>query len=54
MLSDDEWAQIARDVMHRTALSPSGQDDDAVRWIAVRHGTDHTHIVAMPARQDGG
>jgi hypothetical protein len=41
MLSDDEWAQIAGDVMHRTALSPCGQDDDAVRWIAVRHGPDH-------------
>jgi hypothetical protein len=54
MLSDDEWAQIARDVVHRTALSPSGQDDDAVRWIAVRHGADHIHIVAILARQDGG
>ena len=53
MLSDKEWAQIARDVLHRTGLSPFGQDDDAVRWIAVRHGDDHIHIVAMLARQDG-
>jgi hypothetical protein len=53
-LSDDEWAQIAADVMHRTGLAPYGQDDDAVRWIAVRHGADHIHIVAMLARQDGG
>ena len=53
MLSDDEWAQIASDVMHRTGLSPSGQDDDAVRWLAIRHGDDHVHIVAMLARQDG-
>ncbi len=53
ILSDDEWAQIARDVMHRTGLAPHGQDDDAVRWIAVRHGDDHIHIVAMLARQDG-
>jgi hypothetical protein len=52
-LSDDEWAQIACDVMHRTGLSPDGQDDDAVRWVAVRHGDDHIHIVAMLARQDG-
>ena len=38
--------------MNRTGLSPDGQEDDAVRWIAVRHGDDHIHIVAMLARQD--
>jgi hypothetical protein len=54
MLSDHEWAQIAGDLMHCTGLSPSSQEDDAVRWIAVRHGDDHIHIVAMLARQDGG
>ena len=54
MLSDDEWAAIAHDVMHRTGLSPYGQEDQAVRWVAVRHGDDHIHIVAMLARQDGG
>jgi hypothetical protein len=52
MLSDDEWAQIARDVMNRTGLSPYGQEDDAVRWVAIRHGDDHIHLVAMLARQD--
>ena len=54
MLSDDEWAAIAHQVMHHTGLSPSGQEDEAVRWIAVRHGDDHIHLVAMLARQDGG
>ena len=53
MLSDDEWAEVARDIVHRTGLAPRGQDDDAVRWIAVRHAPDHMHIVAMLARQDG-
>jgi hypothetical protein len=53
MLSDAEWAQIARDVMARTGLSPHGQDDQGVRWIAVRHGPGHIHLVAMLARQDG-
>jgi hypothetical protein len=52
MLSDREWAQIAQDVMHRTGLCPRGQEDDAVRWIAIRHGPDHIHLVAMLARQD--
>ena len=54
LLSDDEWAAIAHDVMHRTGLSPYGQEDEAVRWVAVRHGDDHIHLVAMLARQDGG
>ena len=53
MLSDDEWAVVAHEVMHRTGLSPYGQEDEAVRWIAVRHGDDHIHLVAMLARQDG-
>jgi hypothetical protein len=53
MLSDDEWAQVACDIMHRTGLAPYGQDDDAVRWVAVRHADDHIHLVAMLARQDG-
>ena len=53
ILSDREWAQVARDVMHRTGLAPRGQDDEAVRWIAVRHAPDHVHLVAVLARQDG-
>jgi len=54
MLSDDEWARVAREVMHRTGLAPDGQEDDAIRWIAIRHADDHIHIVATLARQDGG
>lgn len=30
-----------------------GGDEDAVRWIAVRHADDHVHIVATLARTDG-
>ncbi len=52
LLSDEEWAQIAGDVMHRTGLSRRGAEDEGVRWIAVRHGPDHIHLVAMLARQD--
>jgi hypothetical protein len=54
MLSDAEWAQAAREIMRRTGLAPDGQDDDAVRWVAIRHAADHIHIVATLARQDGG
>ena len=54
MLSDDEWAAIAHEVMHRTGLSRYGREDQAVCWVAVQHGDDHIHLVAMLARQDGG
>jgi hypothetical protein len=53
MLSDDEWAAIAHRVMTQTGLAPYGQEDTAVRWVAVRHADDHVHLVAMLARQDG-
>jgi hypothetical protein len=53
MLSDAEWAAIVRDVMHRTGLSPRGQDDQACPWVAVRHAPDHVHLVVVLARQDG-
>jgi hypothetical protein len=54
LLSDGEWAQIACDVMDRTGLSPAGQAEAAAPWVAIRHGGGGIHIVAIPARQDGG
>lgn len=54
LLSDGEWAHVAAEIMDRTGLAPRGQEDDAVRWVAVRHAPDHVHIVATLARQDGG
>ena len=53
-LSDAVWAHIAADVMDRTGLCPTGQEHEAVRWVAIRHADDHVHIVALLARQDGG
>jgi hypothetical protein len=52
MLSDAEWAHVAASIMDRTGLSPAG-DDVGVRWVAVRHATDHIHLAATLARQDG-
>ncbi|CNF72071.1 Uncharacterised protein [Mycobacterium tuberculosis] len=51
VLADEQWAQIAAEIMKRTGLAPAG-DVDAVRWIAVRHADDHIHIVATLARPD--
>jgi len=52
VLSDAEWAQVAARIMDRTGLAPA-DDDLGVRWVAVRHATDHIHLVATLARQDG-
>jgi hypothetical protein len=52
VLSDTQWARTAEEIMRRTGLARPG-DDDAVRWIAVRHAPDHIHVVATVARQDG-
>jgi hypothetical protein len=52
LLSDREWADIAGEYLHRIGLAPRG-DDQAVRWVAVRHADDHIHVVATLVRQDG-
>lgn len=52
ILSDRHWAEVAQEVMSRTGLARR-EDEDAVRWIAVRHADDHIHIVATLARADG-
>jgi MobA/VirD2-like, nuclease domain len=52
ILTDEQWAQIAEEIMDRVGLAPVG-DDEAVRWVADRHADDHIHIVATLARADG-
>ncbi|WP_049570428.1 hypothetical protein [Streptomyces sp. SBT349] len=51
-LTDDEWASVARRVLHAARLAPEG-DDQASRWIAVRHADDHIHLLVTLVRQDG-
>ncbi|MER7049557.1 mobilization protein, partial [Streptomyces jumonjinensis] len=51
-LTDAEWGEVARRIVHATGIAPEG-DDQACRWIAVRHADDHIHIVATLKRQDG-
>jgi hypothetical protein len=50
-LSDAEWEFIARDVVDATGFAPR-DDDEACRWVAVRHADDHIHLVVTLARQD--
>ncbi|MFI5768388.1 relaxase/mobilization nuclease domain-containing protein [Streptomyces sp. NPDC051658] len=51
-LTDTEWAEVARRVVHATGIAPDG-DERACRWIAVRHADDHIHIMATTVRADG-
>jgi hypothetical protein len=51
-LSDQEWADVVGEYVHRIGLAPRG-DQEAVRWVAVRHADNHVHVVATLARQDG-
>ncbi|NGO40615.1 relaxase/mobilization nuclease domain-containing protein [Streptomyces ureilyticus] len=52
-LTDEEWARVAREMMHASGIAKHG-DNQACRWVAIRHADDHIHIVATQARQDGG
>jgi hypothetical protein len=52
-LGDGAWHDITVLIMDRTGLSVLGREHEGVRWIAVRHGDNHVHIVATLARQDG-
>ncbi|MCM1967999.1 relaxase/mobilization nuclease domain-containing protein [Streptomyces sp. G1] len=51
-LTDTEWAEVARRIVHATGIAEEG-DDQACRWIAVRHADDHIHLVATLVREDG-
>ncbi len=51
-LTDEEWADIADEYMHRLGLALR-DDDHGVRWVAVRHADDHVHVVATLVGQDG-
>ena len=51
-LTDEQWADIAAEYLHQLGLAKRG-DEQAVRWVAVRHADDHIHVVATLARQDG-
>jgi hypothetical protein len=53
VLTDSQWADIARRMTAATGIAPT-DDDGACRWIAVRHADDHIHVLATKVRQDGG
>ncbi|MDX3760016.1 mobilization protein [Streptomyces sp. AK02-04a] len=52
ILTDAQWADIARRIVAAAGIAPEG-DEEACRWVAVRHAEDHIHIAATLVRQDG-
>ncbi|MFG2471507.1 relaxase/mobilization nuclease domain-containing protein [Streptomyces canus] len=52
ILSDEEWADIARRIVAATGIDP-GDGQPGCRWVAVRHADDHIHIVATLVTEDG-
>ncbi|MFC9431600.1 relaxase/mobilization nuclease domain-containing protein [Streptomyces sp. NPDC056987] len=52
ILSDEEWAGIARRIVAATGIDP-GDGESGCRWAAVRHADDHIHIVATLVTEDG-
>ncbi|ANZ18080.1 relaxase/mobilization nuclease domain-containing protein [Streptomyces noursei] len=52
ILTDAQWAKIARRIVAAAGIAPEG-DEEACRWVAVRHADDHIHIAAPLVRQDG-
>ncbi|MEU0204642.1 MULTISPECIES: relaxase/mobilization nuclease domain-containing protein [unclassified Streptomyces] len=52
ILSDEEWADIARRIVAATGIDP-GEGQRGCRWAAVRHADDHIHIVATLVTEDG-
>jgi len=51
-LTDVQRAAIPVDIIDTEGIAPYG-DDQACRWIAIRHAADHIHLVATLTRQDG-
>ncbi|MFJ4320669.1 mobilization protein [Streptomyces lavendulae] len=52
VLTDAESAEVAAAMVDAAGIALAG-DEQACRWLAVRHAPDHIHLVATLARVDG-
>jgi hypothetical protein len=52
VLDDRAWGAIAAELMHRTGLSEHVHQHEGVPWVALHHGDNHIHIVAILGRLD--
>lgn len=52
VFSDATWGHMAREMLTEVGLATHAEDA-GLRWVVVRHGDDHVHIVATLVREDG-
>ena len=50
--SDATWGHMAAEMLAEVGVA-TAVDDPGLRWVVVRHGDDHVHIVATLVREDG-
>ncbi len=53
VLTDDEWAVAAYDMMRELGLAGTEQGLRDIRWVAIRHDDAHIHLAGTLVRADG-
>lgn len=48
-LSDEEWGRVAQGAVDKLGMGGPG----GCRWVAIRHGDEHIHLVVTLGREDG-
>jgi hypothetical protein len=51
-VSDRSWGHMIREVMRGAGLTPD-DGQAGCRWVVVRHGEDHVHVVTTLVQADG-
>jgi len=53
VLSDEQWADVAYDLMRELGLAGTDQGARDIRWVAIRHDAAHIHLAGTLVRVDG-
>ncbi len=53
VLSDGQWADISYELMRELGLAGTEQGARDIRWVAIRHDSQHVHLAGTLARADG-
>jgi len=53
VLTDEQWADVAYDLMRELGLAGTDQGARDIRWVAVRHDAAHIHLAGTLVRADG-
>jgi len=53
VLSDGQWADVAFDLMRELGLAGTERGLRDIRWVAIRHDSQHVHLAGTLARADG-